>query len=185
MGYLSLILFLPLLGALVVAGMPGRRPGAVRVATLAVTLVHFAIALPLWWHYDPAGEPYQLVERVAWIDAYGIEYHLGVDGVSVLLALLTVFLMPLAVLGSWRYIDRHVKEFHVLMLVLTTGMLGVFFALDLFVFYVFWEVMLVPMYFLIGVWGGPRKLYAAIKFFLYTLVGSVLMLLGINPRSSA
>jgi NADH-quinone oxidoreductase subunit M len=179
MGYLSLVLFLPLLGALVVAMVPGSRPGAVRVATLIVTLVHFALALPLWWLYNPAGDAYQLVERIPWIEAYGIEYHLGVDGVSVLLALLTVFLMPLAVLGSWRYIDRHVKEFHVLMLVLTTGMLGVFFALDLFVFYVFWEVMLVPMYFIIGIWGGKERIYAAVKFFLYTFVGGLFMLVGI------
>ncbi len=177
--YLSLLLFLPLAGALVLGFVPGARVGAVRVWTLAVTLVHFALALPLWWRYDPAGAEYQLVERAPWIGAFGIEYHLGVDGVSVLLSLLTVLLMPLAVLGSWRYIDRHVKEFHILLLVLTTGMLGVFFALDMFVFYVFWEVMLVPMYFIIGIWGGKERIYAAVKFFLYTFLGGLFMLVGI------
>jgi len=179
MGYLTAILFLPLAGALLVAAVPGARHGAIRAATLAVTLAHLALALPLWWLYDPAGEAYQFVERVPWVESFGIEYHLGVDGVSVLLALLTIFLMPLAVLGSWRYIDRHVKEFHVFLLALTTGMLGVFFALDMFVFYVFWEVMLVPMYFVIGIWGGKERIYAAVKFFLYTFVGGLLMLVGI------
>ena len=105
---------------------------AIRQATLALSTIHFLIALPLWWLYDPVGAEYQFVERVSWIPALGVEYHLGVDGVSILLALLTVLLTPLAVLGSWRYIERHVKEFHILLLVLTTGMLGVFFALDLF-----------------------------------------------------
>ncbi|HUP20785.1 MAG TPA: NADH-quinone oxidoreductase subunit M [Gemmatimonadota bacterium] len=177
--WLTAILFFPLLGAALVAGIPGGNRDAIRKATLAVTLLHFALALPLWWLYDPAGAEYQWVERVPWIESFGIEYHLGVDGVSVLLTLLTVFLMPLAVLGSWRYIDRHVKEFHVLMLLLTTGMLGVFFALDMFVFYVFWELMLVPMYFIIGIWGGEKRIYAAVKFFLYTFVGGLLMLVGI------
>jgi len=177
--YLSLILFLPLAGALLVAAIPAARKAAIRRVTLGVTLVHLALALPLWWLYDPAGPAYQLVERVPWVEAFGVEYHLGIDGVSALLALLTVFLMPLAVLGGWRYIDERVKAYHALMLVLTTGMLGVFFALDLFVFYVFWEVMLVPMYFLIGVWGGAERIYAAIKFFLYTFLGGLLMLVGI------
>jgi NADH-quinone oxidoreductase subunit M len=177
--YLTTILFLPVLGMLLVAGIPGHRHRSIRQATLAVTVLHFLIALPLWWLYDPAGEPFQFVERASWVEAFAIEYHLGVDGVSILLTLLTVFLMPLAVLGSWRYIDRHVKEFHLLLLLLTTGMLGVFFALDLFVFYVFWELMLVPMYFVIGIWGGAERVYAAVKFFLYTFVGGLLMLVGI------
>ncbi|HUP00012.1 MAG TPA: NADH-quinone oxidoreductase subunit M [Gemmatimonadota bacterium] len=177
--YLTAILFLPILGMALVAGIPGARRTAIRQATLAVTTLHFLIALPLWWLYDPAGEPYQFVERVPWIEPFGIEYHLGVDGVSILLALLTILLMPLSVLGSWRYIDRHVKEFHLLLLLLTTAMLGVFFALDLFVFYVFWELMLVPMAFVIGIWGGEERVYAAVKFFLYTFVGGLVMLLGI------
>jgi NADH-quinone oxidoreductase subunit M len=177
--YLSAILFLPLLGAVLIAGIPGSNRAAIRQATLAITVAHFGLALPLWWLYEPQGAEYQFVERVSWIDAFGVEYHLGVDGVSVLLTLLTILLMPLAVLGSWRYIERHVKEFHLMLLVLTTGMLGVFFALDLFVFYVFWELMLVPMYFLIGIWGGEQRVYAAVKFFLYTFIGGLLMLVGI------
>src|SRR5687767_124482 len=177
--YLTTILFFPILGAAMLAGIPGSNRAAIRQATLAIAVIHFLIALPLWWLYAPDGAEYQFVERVPWIDALGVEYHLGVDGVSVLLTLLTVLLTPLAVLGSWRYIDHHVKEFHILLLVLTTGMLGVFFALDLFVFYVFWELMLVPMYFLIGVWGGEQRVYAAVKFFLYTFIGGVIMLVGI------
>ena len=177
--YLTTILFFPILGAVMLAGIPGRNRAAIRQATLAIAVIHFLIALPLWWLYAPGGAEYQFVERVPWIDSLGVEYHLGVDGVSVLLTLLTVLLTPLAVLGSWRYIDHHVKEFHILLLVLTTGMLGGFIALDLFVFYVFWELMLVPMYFLIGVWGGEQRVYAAVKFFLYTFLGGVLMLVGI------
>ena len=177
--YLTAIVFLPILGMALLAGIPGERKRAIREATLAITVLHFLLALPLWWLYDPAGEPYQFVERVPWVDAFGIEYHLGVDGVSVLLALLTILLVPLAVLGSWRYIDRHVKEFHLLLLLLTTCMIGVFFALDLFVFYVFWDLMLVPMAFIIGIWGGEERVYAAVKFFLYTFLGSLFMLLGI------
>jgi NADH-quinone oxidoreductase subunit M len=178
-GYLTAILFFPILGAVLLAGIPGSNRTAIRQATLAISTIHFLIALPLWWLYDPAGAEYQFVERVDWVPSLGVQYHLGVDGVSVLLTLLTALLTPLAVLGSWRYIDRHVKEFHILLLVLTTGMLGVFFALDLFVFYVFWELMLVPMYFIIGVWGGEQRIYAAVKFFLYTFIGGLLMLVGI------
>ena len=117
---LTAILFFPVLGIVLIAGVPGRNHGAIRRATLAVTVLHFLLALPLWWLYDPAGESFQLVERAAWIESLGIEYHLGVDGVSILLVLLTIFLMPLAVLGSWRYIDRHVKEYHLLMLLRTS-----------------------------------------------------------------
>jgi len=178
-GYLTTILFFPILGIVLLAGIPGSNRTAIRQATLAISTIHFLIALPLWWAYRPGGAEYQLVDRVPWIEVLGVEYHLGVDGVSVLLALLTVLLTPLAVLASWRYIDRHVKEFHILLLLLTTGMLGVFFALDLFVFYVFWELMLVPMYFIIGVWGGEQRIYAAVKFFLYTFIGGLLMLVGI------
>jgi NADH-quinone oxidoreductase subunit M len=179
--YLTILLFLPVAGALIVAGLPGRSEGAIRKTTLAVTAVHFLASVPLWWLYDygPSGDEYQWIERTSWIRAWGVEYHLGIDGVSVLLTLLTTLLMPLAVLGSWRYIDRHVKEYHISLLLLTTGMIGVFFALDMFLFYVFWEAMLIPMYFIIGIWGGERRIYAAVKFFLYTFVGGVLMLVGL------
>src|SRR5437762_12654191 len=121
----------------------------------------------------------QFVQNIPWIQTIGANYHVGIDGISLLLVLLTTLLGPLAVLSSWDAIQDRLKEYYVFMLMLQVGMLGVFISLDFFLFYVFWEVMLVPMYFLIGVWGGPRKLYAAIKFFLYTLFGSVLLLLGI------
>ncbi len=121
----------------------------------------------------------QRVVDVPWIQSLGVHYHVGVDGISLLLVMLTTLIGPLAVLSSWDAIQTRMKEYYAFILLLQAGMLGVFISLDFFLFYVFWEVMLVPMYFLIGVWGGPRKLYAAIKFFLYTLVGSVLMLLGI------
>ena len=138
------------------------------------------ISLPLWFWFDfDDSDQMQFVENVPWIPTLGANYHVGIDGISLLLVMLTTLLGPLAVLSSWDAIENRVKEYYAFMLMLQTGMLGVFISLDFFLFYVFWEVMLVPMYFLIGVWGGPRKLYAAIKFFLYTLVGSVLMLLGI------
>ena len=120
----------------------------------------------------------QFEERAPWIPAYGITYHLGIDGISYWLILLTTFLTPLALLGSWNYIEKRVREFVVFMLLLEAGMIGVFVALDLFLFYVFWEAMLIPMYFLIGIWGSDRRIYAAVKFFLYTFAGSVLMLVA-------
>jgi NADH-quinone oxidoreductase subunit M len=144
-----------------------------------VVAVGFLVSIPLVTRFDASAEGFQFVERHSWIPSMGVEYHFGIDGISLLLILLTTGLGFLAVLSSWTAIEERVKEYYIFMLLLQTGMLGVFMSLDFFLFYVFWEVMLVPMYFLIGVWGGPRKLYAAIKFFLYTLLGSVLMLLGI------
>ena len=145
-----------------------------------VMIVGFIVSLPLWFWFDRTNsDQMQFVENVQWVRTLGANYHMGIDGISLLLVLLTTLLGPLAVLSSWETIESRIKEYYVFMLMLQTGMLGVFVSLDFFLFYVFWEVMLVPMYFLIGVWGGPRKLYAAIKFFLYTLFGSVLLLLGI------
>src|SRR5439155_15464913 len=136
--------------------------------------------IPLWvWFDRDTADQMQFVQNIPWIQTLGANYHVGIDGISLLLVMLTTLLGPLAVLSSWEAIHDRVKEYYVFMLLLQTGMMGVFISLDFFLFYVFWEVMLVPMYFLIGIWGGPRKLYAAIKFFLYTLFGSVLMLLGI------
>jgi NADH-quinone oxidoreductase subunit M len=179
---LSVVVFLPLLGALLVAALPAARTALIaRVATL-VFGAGFLLSLPLWttwWEAAPDAHGYRFLERVDWIPAIGAGYTVGVDGISMLLVLLTTLLGLLAALSSWSAIQTRVKQYYVLLLVLQTGMLGVFVALDFFLFYVFWEVMLIPMYFLIGIWGGPRKLYAAIKFFLYTLLGSVLMLLGI------
>lgn len=173
---LDALLILPLLVGLAVLVGPERR--AKHIALMGA-LLEFVIALPLWWRFDPGTAAMQFQSSRPWIAAWGITYHVGLDGISLFLVLLTVFLMPLAVLGSWNYIREKERAYYALMLVLTTGMLGVFLALDLFVFYVFWELMLIPMYFIIGVWGGPRRLYAALKFFVFTFVGSLLMLVAI------
>ncbi len=147
-------------------------------AALVASLIELGLAVPLWWAFQPAGG-FQFQLDAAWIPAWGIHYTVGVDGISLFLVLLTVFLVPLAVLGSYTYITTRERAFYALMLLLTAGMVGVFVALDLFLFYVMWEVMLIPMYFIIGVWGGERRLYAAIKFFIYTFFGSLLMLVAI------
>ena len=135
--------------------------------------------MPLWFWYDPANAQFQFVERIPWIPSVGAEYFLGVDGFSVLLILLTTLMGVIAILSSWTAITERVKEYYIFLLVLQGGMIGAFVSLDFLLFFLFWEVMLVPMYFLIGIWGSDRRLYSAIKFFLYTLVGSVVMLLGI------
>jgi NADH-quinone oxidoreductase subunit M len=177
-GDLSLVVFLPLVGALVLLFIP--RPMS---RVLLITALLFSLATFLWsltllgrFHSDIGGM--QWVERVPWIPAYGIEYLIGIDGLSLFLVLLTTFLGPIAILASWTVTDR-IKEYLFFMLTLETGMIGAFVALDLFLFYVFWEVMLVPMYFIIGIWGGPRRIYAALKFVLFTMSGSLLMLVGI------
>ncbi len=179
----SAIVFLPLAGAAAVllVGRDGERDGLVRGVALATSLAVFALSLVLWARFDASASApaFQFVERHPWIPSFGIAYHVGVDGISLLLVLLTTFLTPLALLGSWGSIARKVTAFSFLMLALESAMLGVFVALDLFLFYVFWDAMLVPMYFLIGVWGYDRRVYAAIKFILYTMAGSVLMLVAI------
>src|SRR5213594_3203963 len=145
---------------------------------LAGSLLELAISVPLWWVFQPAGGM-QLQVDVPWIPSWGIHYAVGVDGISLFLILLTTFLMPLSILGSYSYITTRERAFYALLLVLTSGMIGVFVALDLFLFYIMWDVMLIPMYFIIGVWGGDSRLYAAIKFFIYTMFGSLLMLVAI------
>jgi NADH-quinone oxidoreductase subunit M len=176
---LSLILFLPLVGALVLLGFPSQRHTAIRVCALVVMLLTFAVSLILYIVFDAALPQMQFAERAPWIDTFGIYYHIGVDGISLPLVLLTTFLSPIALLEAWRSIQTKVKEFAIVVLVLETGMLGVFFALDVFLFYIFWEAMLIPMYFLIGIWGGQRRIYATVKFVLYTMAGSAVMLIGI------
>src|SRR6059058_556738 len=171
---LTALLAWPALAAVVMVA-PARW--AKHVA-LAASLVEFAISVPLWWTFAPAGG-FQFILDASWIPSWGIRYTVGVDGISLFMVLLTTFLVPLSVLGSYSYITTRERGFYALMLVLTTGMIGVFVALDLFLFYVMWEVMLIPMYFIIGVWGGERRLYAAIKFFVYTFFGSLLMLVAI------
>jgi NADH-quinone oxidoreductase subunit M len=172
---LTALLAWPLAAALVVLVAPARWA---KHAAFAASLVEFALSVPLWWRFVPAGGM-QLVRDVPWIPAWGIHYTVGVDGISLFMVLLTTFLVPLSVLGSYTYITTRERGFYALMLVLTSGMIGVFVSLDLFLFYVMWEVMLIPMYFIIGVWGGENRLYAALKFFVYTFLGSLLMLVAI------
>ena len=176
---LTIITFLPMVGALLLLLVPKENKAFIMKAATAIAGLDLLLSLPLWWLYDRTNEGFQFVQQASWIPSLGVSYKVGIDGISLLLLLLTTLLGFIAILSSWTAITDRVKEYYVYLLLLQTGMMGVFIALDLFLFYVFWEVMLVPMYFLIGIWGGPRKLYAAIKFFLYTLFGSVLMLLGI------
>ncbi len=178
---LSILVFLPLAGALfILVFVRGSQKEAVRWVTFLTMLVGFVVSLKLFLGYDArATETMQFTETVAWIPEYGITYRIGIDGVSLLLFMLTTFLGPLVILSSWRSIEDRVKAFHVSMLLLQTAMLGAFVSLNLFLFYIFWEAMLIPMYFIIGIWGGPRRVYAAVKFFLYTLMGSLLMLVAI------
>jgi NADH-quinone oxidoreductase subunit M len=173
---LHALVVLPLLGVAPV--LLGPEPSAKRTA-LVVTTLELVLSLGLWWALDPSRGTLQLVSSAPWIPAWGISYRVGIDGISLVMVLLTTLLMPLSVLGSWNYITRQERGFYALMLTLLTGLVGVFIALDLFVFYVFFEVMLIPMYFIIGIWGGANRLYAAIKFFIYTMAGSLLMLVAI------
>jgi NADH-quinone oxidoreductase subunit M len=180
-GLLSTICYIPLAGALLLLFFPKERKGAIAKFATFVGLVDLLVSLPLFlsWDASLAGFDPGTLEDFSWIPSIGARYIFGVDGISMLLVMLTTVLGFLSLLSSWAAITERVKEYYVFLLVLQTGMLGVFMALDMFLFYVFWEVMLVPMYFLIGIWGSHNRLYAAIKFFLYTLLGSVLMLLGI------
>ena len=177
---LSYTTFIPLLGAAVLLFINRESRDTLRSVALAFMLADFAISLVVYFMFDPTTSAMQLVEYHPWIRSWGISYKLGIDGISLFLILLTTLLGPICVLAAWKDIQYRVKEFLIALLVLQTGMLGVFVALDLFLFYVFWEVMLIPMYLLIGVWGNPaRRLYASIKFVLYTVVGSLLMLVAI------
>ncbi len=178
---LSIILFTPLAGMIPLLFIPGEKKQAIRWWGNIAMFTGFLTSVPLAIRFpsESPGQQFRFIEQHEWIPSIGAHYALGIDGISFLLIMLTTVLGFLSVLSSWTAIEDRVKEYYAMFLLLQTGMLGVFMALDFFLFYVFWEVMLVPMYFLIGVWGGPRKLYAAIKFFLFTLAGSVLMLLGI------
>ncbi|MCJ7755641.1 MAG: hypothetical protein MUP13_13855, partial [Thermoanaerobaculales bacterium] len=177
---LNLICYLPLAGALfMMAFINKENSSAIKAFATTVAALDFVISIPLWFLYRPDGAEFQFATQFDWIPSLGVQYIFGVDGFAVLLILLTTLLGLIAIYSSYTAIAERQKEYYIFLLLLQTGMLGVFCSLDFILFYVFWEVMLVPMYFLIGVWGGPRRLYAAIKFFLYTLVGSVLMLVGI------
>ena len=176
---LTTIVMLPLLGALIALAFPKGEHTGVRGFALAVTLLNFALSLWLWSEFTPSNTKLQFVESAAWIPSFGISYSLGLDAMALLLVVLTTFLAPIVILSTYSSVTERAREYIVCMLILQTGMLGAFVATDLFLFYVFWEAMLIPMYFLIGVWGGRRRIYAAIKFFLYTMAGSLLMLVAI------
>ncbi|MDP8206961.1 MAG: NADH-quinone oxidoreductase subunit M [Candidatus Electryonea clarkiae] len=176
--WLTAIIFIPFIGALLLLALPASNSKALRIAAFAIMTVDFIVSLPLFFAFDSSTAAFQFVEKIDWVPSMGISYHLGIDGISLLLVLLTTFLGPIVVLGS-AAVTKSLRGYFISMLILQTGMLGTFLALDLFLFYVFWEVMLIPMYFLIGIWGGVERIYAAVKFFLYTMVGSLLMLVGI------
>jgi NADH-quinone oxidoreductase subunit M len=175
---LTLVVFTPLVGVLVLLAIPGRMHRLIRWIALLTAIVSFGFSLSLLG-YDPAGPEFQFREDIGWITAFGMRYTLGVDGISVVLVILTTLLSVVSIFYSWDPIQTRVKEYYATMLLLMIGMLGVFVSLDLFLFYVFWEISLLPMYLVIGIWGGPRRVYATVKFVIYTLVGSLLMLVAI------
>jgi len=179
MPLLTLIIFTPLIGALLVAAIPRGMERAHGQSALLFSLVPFALSVWLLGLFDPANTGFQFTESFSWIPEFGVSYSVGVDGISLFLVLLTTFLLPIVVLAGWGDVHKHKKEYYVLLLLMQTGMLGALVAIDLFLFYVFWEVMLIPMYLLIGVWGGKRRVYAAVKLLLYTMAGSLLMLVAI------
>jgi len=175
---ISLVTFLPLVGAFMLLAFPRSAHGAIRAFSLMLTTVVFFLSLKLLFGFETNAEM-QFVKHVPWLPGMGISYKVGIDGLSLFLVLLVTFILPISVLSTFSAITVRVKEFYFLMLLLETAMIGAFVSLDLFLFYVFWELMLIPMYFLIGMWGGERRIYATIKFFIFTMVGSLLMLVGI------
>ena len=176
--FLTFITFLPFIGALFLVFMPKESVAAIKQTALAVAVADFLLSLSLWTNFDNTTHKMQFELNIPWIEPWGINFHIGLDGISLLLYVMTTFLTMICVIASWD-VKKHVREYMIAMLVLSTGMLGVFISLDLFMFYIFWEFQLIPMYILIGVWGGPRRVYASIKFFLFTAVGSLLMLVAI------
>jgi NADH-quinone oxidoreductase subunit M len=174
---LTIITFLPAIGALLILFF--KKENIIKVLSFMFSLITFIISMTLYIYFDGTTYKMQFVEHIPWVKDYGISYFVGVDGISLFLVLLTTFITPIAILSSFKGITEKIKGYMVCMLILETGMIGVFISLDLFLFYIFWEVMLVPMYLLIGVWGGPRRIYAAVKFFIYTMFGSLLMLVAI------
>ncbi len=176
---LTLTIFLPLIGAILLLFINREKKNFLRYFSLAISSLTFLISLGLFFGYQENQIGFQFVTKFEWIKDLHISYHIGIDGISLLLILLTTFLTPLTIISTWESIQNKVKEFLFFFLVLETGMIGVFASLDLFLFYIFWEAMLIPMYFIIGVWGGENRIYAAIKFFLYTMFGSLLMLVAI------
>jgi len=176
---LTLVTFFPLIGAILLMLVPRERHDSVKSIALIIAFITFLLSVFMYTMFDPVAYGMQFEINVPWVSGFGIHYHLGIDGISLLLIMLTTILGVIVIISSWGAITTGVKGYFISMLLLETGMLGVFVALDLFLFYVFWELMLVPMYFIIGVWGGPRKIYAAIKFVLFTMFGSLLMLVAL------
>lgn len=173
---LSVLIFVPLLFALIVAALPEKW---IRPASFLLSLVHFGLSLLLLWRFNPESAALQLVEKVPWVPTFGVNYFVAIDGISFWLVILSSFLVPLVVLGSWTGIEKKVRAFHVSLFLLLTSMVGTFLAMDAILFYAFFESSLIPMYFMIGVWGGTRRLYATMKFFIYTMAGSLFMLIAI------
>jgi len=176
---LSVVIFAPLLGVPLIFLLNGNRHTPIKWTAFIVSLATFFLSIIVVLNFDSGDPNVQLVERVRWIKAWGIDYFVGVDGISIWLLMLTTLISLIAIVSSFSAIEERVKEYYLFLLLMQTAMTGVFLALDMFLFYVFWEFTLVPMYFLIGIWGGPRRVYAAIKFFLYTMAGSIVMLLAI------
>ena len=176
---LTYLILLPLIGCFAILLVPRERTLSIKSAGIGFSILTFVLSLILYFSFDAGADGMQFTQKVLWIPSLNISYNVGVDGLSLLLVMLTTFLTPIALLSSWKSIDKRVKEYTIMLLLLETGMLGVFCAIDMFLFYVFWEAMLIPMYFIIGVWGGSNRVYAAIKFFLYTMFGSLLMLVAI------
>ncbi|HMI48737.1 MAG TPA: NADH-quinone oxidoreductase subunit M [Gemmatimonadaceae bacterium] len=185
---LPALLAIPLVGSVIVLLIPVRQPTeagggvetpAARQLALWLFVLEFVVSVGLWWSFNPADTGWQAPIDVAWIPTWGVRFTLGVDGIALMMVLLTTFIMPLSILGSWTSIRTKTRSYYSLLLILSSGMIGVFLARDLFLFYVMWEVMLIPMYFIIGVWGGERRIYASLKFFIYTFLPSLLMLVAI------
>lgn len=176
---LSTLIFFPVLGSLFIFFLNGQKEEVIKLTTLVIAIVEFILSIPLYLSFSKTSPQMQFTEKYLWIPQWGISYSLGVDGISVLFVLLSSLLTILCVLVSWNEINKKIKEFSICLLLTHSAMIGVFMSLDIFLFYIFWEAMLIPMYLIIGVWGGPRRIYAAIKFFLYTFIGSLLMLVGI------
>jgi NADH-quinone oxidoreductase subunit M len=174
---LTTVLFLPLLFALVIALWP--RENTVRPLALGFAVIEFALSLKILRDFDPSTPALQMVEKHMWIERFGIQYFLGIDGISLWLILLTTFLTPIIILASWNSISEKRRGFHACMFILQTAMIGTFLAMDAIFFYVFWELSLIPMYFMVGIWGGTRRIYATVKFFIFTMAGSLLMLVAI------
>src|SRR4026209_1141620 len=183
---LPALLLIPLVGAVVILLVPVRDPAetggvespVARQLAFWFFVIEFVVSLGLWWSFNPADTGWQASVDLAWIPTWGVRFTLGIDGIALMMVLLTTFIMPHSALGSWTSIRTKVRSYYALLLILTSGMLGVFLARDLFLFYVMWEVMLVPMYFIIGIWGGERRIYASLKFFIYTMLPSLLMLVA-------